>query len=337
MKPLVSVLTPCYNGEKFIDRYFQAILAQTYTKLELIFVNDGSTDDTERVALCYRQQLEEKGIIFKYVYKENGGQASAMNVGFPYVTGEYLIWPDADDYLSPDSVEKRVDFLESHSDVHWVRSDAVAIDEVTGEKLYRFAKEGDKQTKDIFLDLILEETYCCCGCYMLRMQALREIYPELHIFEGAQGQNWQIQLPMAARYPCGYVHEGLYYYMIRAGSHSHNQTDLEDWLVRYNGLEEILYKMVELSGRTDRDYKKIIDEKAVRTRFRLYVTYNEKEKAKEYYQKLLDMGICTVDHTRRYLKKYHPVHYFFFKIGCIFKRAFAKLTRGVGKREKHND
>lgn len=61
MKPLVSIITPCYNGEQYIDAYFQSILAQTYTRLELIFVNDGSTDKTEEVALSYREQLEQKG------------------------------------------------------------------------------------------------------------------------------------------------------------------------------------------------------------------------------------------------------------------------------------
>lgn len=54
---LVSIITPCYNGEKYLDNYFQSILAQTYRPLELIFINDGSTDQTEEIALSYRTKL----------------------------------------------------------------------------------------------------------------------------------------------------------------------------------------------------------------------------------------------------------------------------------------
>ena len=50
-KPLVSIITPCYNGEAFLKRYFESILNQTYPNLELIFINDGSTDRTEEIAL----------------------------------------------------------------------------------------------------------------------------------------------------------------------------------------------------------------------------------------------------------------------------------------------
>ena len=60
-KPLVSIITPCYNGEAFLKRYFESILNQTYPNLELIFINDGSTDRTEEIALSYRERLEKRG------------------------------------------------------------------------------------------------------------------------------------------------------------------------------------------------------------------------------------------------------------------------------------
>ena len=66
MQALVSIVTPCYNGENYLDRFFRSVLAQTYPSLELVFINDGSTDHTEQLAESFRPQLEERGIRFIY-------------------------------------------------------------------------------------------------------------------------------------------------------------------------------------------------------------------------------------------------------------------------------
>ena len=76
--PLVSVITPCYNGEAYLDRYFNSILNQTYRPLELIFVNDGSTDRTAEIAERYAPVLKESDISFIYLHQENAGQAAAQ-------------------------------------------------------------------------------------------------------------------------------------------------------------------------------------------------------------------------------------------------------------------
>ena len=115
-KPLVSIITPCYNGEAFLKRYFESILNQTYPNLELIFINDGSTDRTEEIALSYRERLEKRGITYIYEKQENAGQAAALNRGLKLFTGEYLTWPDSDDEMVSDAVEKKVDYLEQHPD-----------------------------------------------------------------------------------------------------------------------------------------------------------------------------------------------------------------------------
>ena len=78
---LVSIITPCYNGERYLDRYFASILHQTYPNLELIFINDGSTDRTEEIAQGYRLPLEQRGIRYTYLSQENAGQAAALNRG----------------------------------------------------------------------------------------------------------------------------------------------------------------------------------------------------------------------------------------------------------------
>ena len=67
---LVSIITPCFNGEPYLNRYFSSILQQTYSPLELIFVNDGSADRTAEIAESYRPLLEAKGIRFIFAHRE---------------------------------------------------------------------------------------------------------------------------------------------------------------------------------------------------------------------------------------------------------------------------
>lgn len=119
-KPLVSIITPCYNGEAFLKRYFESILNQTYPNLELIFINDGSTDRTEEIALSYRERLEKRGITYIYEKQENAGQAAALNRGLKLFTGEYLTWPDSDDVMTKDSIEKKSIFLRKIQSMKWL-------------------------------------------------------------------------------------------------------------------------------------------------------------------------------------------------------------------------
>ena len=75
--PVLSIIVPVYNAQKFLPQCIESILAQTFTDFELILVNDGSTDESEKICLAYK----EKDSRIKYVYKENGGAASARKAG----------------------------------------------------------------------------------------------------------------------------------------------------------------------------------------------------------------------------------------------------------------
>ena len=326
MYPLVSIVTPCYNGEAFLDQYFKSILDQTYRNIELIFVNDGSEDGTERIALSYAEVLEKRGIKFKYLFQPNGGQAKALNTGLREVTGEYLVWPDSDDLMPPESIEKRADFLVKNPEFAWVRSDVRVIDHDTGASLFTLVPEFQKCNKDIFLDLILENTFCCCS-YMVRVDALRAIYPDLQIYESRQGQNWQILVPMAAAHICGYIDEPLYLYIIRNNSHSHQKRTLEESLQRYDGLEDILRRSVAISGRTDRDYDRIIYIKRLKHYLRIYLEYGDSENATRYYKMLRQEGELEGSDTGIYLRKLHPVQYGLYKISCLCNRIFRKVGK----------
>ena len=100
--PKVSIIIPIYNNEKYIERCFDSLLAQTLDDLQVLMINDGSKDRTEEICLRYARQYPN----FEYYYKENGGSASARNVGLEHATGEYIGFVDSDDYVEPTMFEK---------------------------------------------------------------------------------------------------------------------------------------------------------------------------------------------------------------------------------------
>lgn len=327
MNPRVTIITPCYNGEEFLDKYFSCILAQTYDNLELIFVNDGCTDRTEEIALSYRERLESRGIIYKYLCQPNGGQAKAMNTGFKEMTGKYLVWPDSDDWLDPCSIEKRVMFLEGHPEFDFVRSSGDFYDFDTGERIGTVNYYGDASRVDIFLDLIQETTYCACGCYMIKTEAFRNIYPNLTIYETNIGQNWQILIPIAGKYKCGFIDEELYHIAVRKNSHSRHKRTLEELVERYLELKKTLEIGIKLSGRRDRDYQYIVDVKYLKILFRLYMNANEVTRGNACYEKLKEANEIEQQDYRLYLRKNYPIKFQIYSFFELTKRIVKKVKR----------
>ncbi len=98
MDDLISVIIPCFNVEKYINRCLESVLRQTYQRLEIILVDDGSTDCTG--SICGRYSKENEKI--KVIHKENGGASSARNLGMMHATGKYIGFVDSDDWISDD-------------------------------------------------------------------------------------------------------------------------------------------------------------------------------------------------------------------------------------------
>lgn len=325
-EPLVSAITPCYNGESYLAVYLTSILRQTYPNIQLVLVDDGSTDRTVEIAKSFETPMKERGIDYHIICNEHGGQARAINSGLQLVTGKYLIWPDSDDVLEETSIEKRVKLLEANSQFGFVRSNGVFFDFETGKDLARLSNSEDCKRDDIFIDLILEKTYCACGCYMVRMEVLKSIYPNMHIMESEAGQNWQLLIPIAGKTKCGYIDEDLYRIAVREGSHSRRKRNLEEEIIRYNRLKEILEEGIRLSGRTDADYERVIDCKYDRILFNLFIRFKDYDRAKEQYKKLDEKNERSKDETDLYIKTFHP---FYYKLRYFFFRVLGRIKRGL--------
>jgi len=107
VKGLVSVIVPCYNQAKFLSESLESVFSQTYSNWECIIVNDGSTDNTEEVALKWVKTDSR----FKYINIDHGGPSISRNVALKIAKGEYLQFLDSDDWLSPQKIAVQINIL----------------------------------------------------------------------------------------------------------------------------------------------------------------------------------------------------------------------------------
>lgn len=103
-EPLVSIIIPVFNGENYLKEAIDSAILQTYKNIEVIVVNDGSTDNTEQIAISYGDRI-------KYVKKENGGVSSALNLGIKLMKGEYFSWLSHDDKYPSNKIESQIKAL----------------------------------------------------------------------------------------------------------------------------------------------------------------------------------------------------------------------------------
>lgn len=309
-QPLVSIITPCYNGEAYLTHYFASVLNQTYPNLELIFVNDGSADRTEEIALGYRTQLEQKGISYTYLFQENAGQAAALNRGLKLFTGDYLTWPDADDEMTPDCIEKKVEYLQAHPEHDMCVCKIAQVNENDPDNLIGILERVVSAKEDnLFEDLLfLKNVFYTPGGYMVRSSALDSVIPKRDIYCGRGGQNAQILLPVSYTKRYGYIDDILYKYFIRESSHSHSVNSAEKTLIQLEYFESIL---LETLNRMPQDvlprYQLRIKVYYARMRYGNALDTRKPELIKKYYQEIAALGIATFSDWLRYLRYTTPI------------------------------
>ena len=113
MNPLLSIIVPVYNVEAYLDRCVKSVLFQLYRDIEVILIDDGSTDESS--SLCDKWAQEDFRVIV--IHKENGGVSSARNAGLEVAKGEFLTFVDPDDFIAPDTYASNMAYLLEHHDV----------------------------------------------------------------------------------------------------------------------------------------------------------------------------------------------------------------------------
>ena len=275
-KGLVSIIIPCYNGEQYIDRCFKALINQTYKNLEVIAVNDGSTDNTSQILNKYIDIFKDNKIIFKIINQENMGQAGAVNNALKQVCGEFLVWQDCDDYYENDAIESLKNYLEQNTDTDFVRGESVSRDSEDLNVILYKGKSKYPNSRKIFDFYVFEtDSYMYPGIFMVRMESFDKCVKNREIYTSRAGQNWQLILPLAYYGKCGYLNKVVYNYVIINESHSHSVNKMKDLLKRCNEHKDILFHVlnsIDMPKRELKNYKKKIEIKYLKRKVRIILS-----------------------------------------------------------------
>ncbi len=185
---LVSIIIPAYNAEKYIKEAVDSALAQTYPSVEVIVVDDGSTDGTKKVLEPY---IAAQKIV--YVHQSNGGLAASRNAGIKAAKGEFIAFLDADDMFLPEKVGSQMKALEVHPDFGVCYSDLNHFnDPVAGEKPSEFFHHRySYPSGDIFAELLTRQFI-----NPLTVMVRREVCEKYGVFdeELRRSEDWDLWL-----------------------------------------------------------------------------------------------------------------------------------------------
>ena len=243
---LVSIMVPCYNGAKYLNKFLNSILMQTYKNLELIITNDGSTDNSCEIIESYIDKFKSNNMTLTLISQENKGQASAINNCLKHINGQFLMWADCDDYYEFDAVENLVSYLKIHKEFQLVRGKARIIDYDTNTVL-SIAKPKYLYSKNVFDEYMFEtDTYCLPGVNITYTDFFDKCIKNRHIYDETKGgQNWQLILPLMYYGNVGYLDLVVYNYNYILNSHSHSFNSNFKLFKRYDTLKDILFHVID--------------------------------------------------------------------------------------------
>lgn len=211
--PLVSVVIPVYNGERYVRAAIESVFAQTFPDWELIVVDDGSTDGSVPIIRSYRDR-------FTFVEQANHGVCHARNTGVARARARYVAFLDADDVWHPSKLARQVEFLEAHADVALVHSDLTIIDD-DGRAAGRQACSGHDLAA--FSRQFLRGHLIYPSAVMIRAEVLRKVGGFSEDFRGASYEDIElwVRLSPHCRFHC--LPELLVSYRIHGNNNTRNR------------------------------------------------------------------------------------------------------------------
>lgn len=290
-KGKVSLITPCYNGQAFTQLYIKNILCQNYPKVEVIFVNDGSSDNIEAMISEIRDAVLSKGYEFVYLSKDNGGAASAVNMALKYVTGDYLMLLDMDDELFEDAISAKAEYLDSHPEIDTVISNGYYVFEDKRRRKSWFYRKTKIDSEKMFEMILQMNFYNWPGSYMVRCNNFFKVNSGREIFQSRYGQNMQILLPAVYNGHVFFLNRYLmnYYIRERSASHSRDKSLVQQFLTGY---EEIRESVVNKICRTESErqyYLQLVRVASIRKKMHYACRKNDRDELERQYTKLTEM------------------------------------------------
>jgi glycosyltransferase involved in cell wall biosynthesis len=323
MEKLVSILTPCYNGEKYISRLLDSILNQTYSKIEMFVIDDGSTDNSAEVIKSYIPKFKSNGYSLQYIYQNNVGLSGTINNGLKIVNGDYLVWPDCDDFYAVNTaIEELVDILDDSDDsVCMARCCAYLLDETSLKHVGKY-QTLDCSKVDLFEDCMFATNgfWFLAGGFMVKFKKIAKYILNSEIYaEKYAGQNWQLILPLLYNGKCLTTDRFLYNVLVRKDSHSRGMcSTLKQILDRISAYENTLLYTIEKISNMPTDVKEKyiqqVKEKYQKERYTILIQNKKFKEAKPMIKNA---------HMKAQYYFYHiPYACFLIKIYHVLKNTF---------------
>jgi len=281
---LVSVIIAVYNGEKYINEAIESVLNQTYRNIELIVVDDGSTDSTANIVKRYKD--------IKYIFQEHKGKYAARNLAMENAHGDYITFIDADDAYINTKIEKQLQVLNRNPEVDVVYNDLIVADENLGY-IHTLKNDGKYENKeDLLANTIYRQVIQGPICMMIRRDAKDVKWDENLKYVG----DYKYIIDLANNYEFKYLEESLYKYRNHKENIFNNYKEVikeEIQLLKNIGINKI-NKSVDKSTYNNYEKNLLIS--------KIYIKIDELEEAKAILEYIKDekesssvyfyLGIC---------------------------------------------
>lgn len=243
MSPKVSIVVPVYNVERYVDKCIESMLAQTYTNLEIVLVNDGSTDGSGTI--CDRWAAKDNRI--KVIHKENGGVASARNAGIENSMGEYLYFVDPDDYIVPGLLKENFESCRGKAyDIiifGFIKDTVKSDGSITSEPVY--AKDmslvGKDEIRDNLTDYLSSSNGFSLWTKIVRKGLFTEngiVFPKMR-----RGEDIFVSLDLYKNAESVKINKGAYYhYLIASNTNKSDPELIPNHILNFNKLYSLFHK-----------------------------------------------------------------------------------------------
>ena len=261
--PSVSVIIPTYNRADFLAEAVDSVLGQTWKDLEVIVVDDGSTDESQEILRRYGDRV-------RFFYQENEGPSSARNLGASRARGQFLAFLDSDDVWEPNKLDAQMAFLRSHPDVRMVCCGGYVL----GKSRRRRTPIARDLSGDLFLRLYLR-SFINTSSVVLARECFFEVGPFDPMMRTAE--DYDFWLRVAHRFRIGYLKAPLVGIRKHSDELSRNKVELRRNAIRVierhfdkDRVPGVVYRrrLADLHVYLGRGYRRIGDFRAARAAFR---------------------------------------------------------------------
>ncbi|MCI9487775.1 MAG: glycosyltransferase family 2 protein [Lachnospiraceae bacterium] len=272
----VSMIMPVFNSAPYLDHMLESVYSQTYDNVELIIAYDDSTDGTLNILMNWKKKFDKRG--YGYMIVKNSSRAgivNGINAAMPYYTGEYITFPDSDDYMLPEFVEEMVRALEEHPEYNWARCDnykvigrdlSFDVDNIGDfDSEIEYGREYDRGFDERYedlgsvLNLLLYTIPRAPWRMMCKTKFLEKALHGKRFYPHPSSHELPIALPLAAAEEFLYVPKPLYKYTIHKDGYYNSRTkNLHQMIPYLDSMEQLArdcINLLEIDDRTREKYQ----------------------------------------------------------------------------------